>query len=594
MAGAARFEACLGVENSAAGKRWRLRPADEQHIKDLQQRAGLSDFTARLLASRGITAGEAGNFLSPTLKRGLPDPSSFADMDKAAGLILDALAAGQSVTVFADYDVDGGSSAAQLIRWSRDMGYSMGLYVPDRVTEGYGPSAKALLALKDEGVDLVITVDCGAAAYDALTAAHEAGLPVIVIDHHLMAAGEMPPCAALVNPNRADDKSGQGHMAAAGVTFMMLVALSREARRRGTNDVPDLRRFLGMTAMGTICDVVPLTGVNRVITAQGLKVLTQRVNPGIAALCDVAELSMEGGFTPYHAGFIVGPRINAGGRIGQADMGAKLLATDDPDEARSYARQLDVVNRERRRMQDMMHVEALQMAEALPDDAPMIIVAREGWHPGLIGIVAGRLKDRFDRPALVIGIDGEGMGKGSGRSMSGVNLGAAISVAKDAGLLVSGGGHAMAGGLSVKANKIKDLTEFLNSYLSDDITAARAQSGRNIDAIITLGAAGPELINEIDAVGPFGMGNPQPVFAFENVRVAYSKRLNGGHVRVTFEDAGGGRLSGICFRAEEQGFDTLLLSPESKLLHIAGRLKRDSWKGRERIDLQLVDIAPAR
>ena len=586
-------QALLGVERSAGGKRWRLREADEAQIKAIQQQNGLSDLTARLLASRGVDAEHAADFLEPTLKRGLPDPSTFKDMDKAASLILDALIAGKSVTVFADYDVDGGSSAAQLIRWAREMGYTMGLYVPDRVTEGYGPSAKALLALKDEGVDLVVTVDCGAAAYSALEAADEAGLPVIVVDHHQMSAGEMPPCAALVNPNRADDTSGQGHMAAAGVTFMLLVALSREARRRGTNDVPDIRRYLGMTAMGTICDVVPLTGVNRVITAQGLKVLSQRINPGVAALCDVAELSLDGGFTPYHAGFVVGPRINAGGRIGQADMGAKLLSTDDAAEAADLAAQLDAVNRERRKLQDMMQVEALELAEKLPEDATMTIVSREGWHPGLIGIIAGRLKDRYGRPALVIGIDNDGLGKGSGRSMTGVDLGGAISAAKAAGILQSGGGHAMAGGLSVEAGKIETLTKFLNASLADDIAAARAKSGRDIDALITPSAAGPALMDEISAVGPFGMGNPQPLFAFENVRPVYAKRLNGGHVRVTFEDASGGRVSGICFRAEDQGFDSLLLAPETPLLHVAGRLKRDSWKGRERIDLQVVDLALA-
>lgn len=520
----------------------------------------------------------------------MPDPSSMQDMDKAASLIMDAVQAKKKITIFADYDVDGGTSAAQLIKWGRAFGVEIGLYVPDRVKEGYGPSIEAFEQLKSDGNDLIITVDCGAAAHRALEAAQDLSLPIVVIDHHLM-HGALPPCAALVNPNREDDTSGLGHLAAAGVTFMVLVALNREARRRGIEDVPKLLDLLGLTALGTLCDVVSLTGLNRAIVSQGLKVLSQGGNIGVNALADVAGTSAP--YTTYHCGFILGPRINAGGRIGKAEMGAEMLSTENAQLAYSHAAELDRVNTDRKALQNQMINEALEEAHKISEDKAVIIVDMEGWHPGVIGIVAGRLKDRFDKPAIVIGVNEEGLGKGSGRSMSGVNLGEAITKAKEASLLISGGGHAMAGGLTVERDKISDLTQFLNDLLKNEVAEARRNLSLKIDALIAPSAADQSLIDRIQQVAPYGAGNPQPVFAFSGLRIAYAERVRGGHVRCAFEDGIGGRISGICFRADETGLDEVLLDPNAPRVHVAGRLKADSWKGRSKIDLQLVDLAIA-
>jgi len=517
--------AFLDVERSCRGLRWQARCEDEGAISELEQVKLLDNLTARLLAGRGITTETADEFLGPTLRGSMPDPSSLKDMDKAASLILDAIEVKQKITVFADYDVDGGSSAAQLIKWGRAFGVEIGLYVPDRVKEGYGPSVEAFEQLKAEGNELVITVDCGAAAQSALEAAEGLNLPIIVIDHHLM-HGALPPCAALVNPNREDDISGLGHLAAAGVTFMTLVALNREARRRGLEATPNIMNLLGLSAIGTVCDVVPLKGLNRAIVSQGLKVLSQDENIGIRALADVASAAPP--YTTYHCGFILGPRINAGGRIGKAEMGAEMLSTENSQLAYAHAAELDRVNVERKGLQNQMVNEALEEANKLSGDNSVIIVNMEGWHPGVIGIVAGRLKDRFDKPAIVIGINEEGLGKGSGRSMPGVNLGDAITKAKEAGLLISGGGHAMAGGLTVEAEKIAALTEFLNALLANEVAQARKNLSLKIDSLIAFGAASQATIDRISQVAPYGAGNPQPLFAFSDVRIAYAERVKGG------------------------------------------------------------------
>lgn len=584
------MSAFLGVDRSCRGIRWQARCDDDAAVTALEQSKSLHNLTARLLAGRGITPETADEFLDPSLRGSMPDPSTMEDMDKAAALILEAVEAKQKITVFADYDVDGGSSAAQLIRWGRGLGVEIGLYVPDRVKEGYGPTVEAFKQLKAEGNDLVITVDCGAAARGALEAAEGLGLPIVVIDHHLM-HGELPPCAALVNPNREDDSSGLGHLAAAGVTFMVLVALNREARRRGLENTVNLLDLLGLTALGTLCDVVSLTGLNRALVSQGLKVLSQGGNVGVNALADVAGTNAP--YTTYHCGFILGPRINAGGRIGKAEMGAEMLSTENAQLAYAYAAELDRVNTARKTLQNQMINEALEEAHTLPEDNAVIIVDMEGWHPGVIGIVAGRLKDRFDKPAIVIGVNDEGLGKGSGRSMKGVNLGEAITKAKEAGLLISGGGHAMAGGLTVESGKIAELTSFLNELLANEVTEARKNLSLKIDALIAPSAADQSIIDKVEQVGPYGAGNPQPLFAFSDLRIAYAERVKGGHVRCAFEDGIGGRISGICFRADETGLDQILLDPNAPRVHVAGRLKADSWKGRSRIDLQLVDLAIA-
>lgn len=543
---------------------------------------------SQLMSGRGVKPEQAERFLNPTLREFLPDPSSLKDMDKAAALILDAVKDNKAVTIFADYDVDGGTSAAQLVRWGRFMGAEFAIYVPDRIKEGYGPSVDAFHKLKSEGSDLVITVDCGAAAHEALFAAKEIDLPIIVIDHHLM-DGELPPAQALVNPNRPDDTSGVGYLAAAGVTFLVLVALNREARRRGTEDIPDLKQFLDLTALGTICDVVPLRDLNRAYVSQGLKVMEARPNPGLAALKSVAGAT--GKASAYHGGFVLGPRINAGGRIGRADTGARLLSSDNFDEIREFSVELDRINTDRKKLQEEILREAMAEAEKHDKSRQVTVVAMNGWHAGIIGIVAGRLKDQFERPAIVIGINADGVGKGSGRSIPGVNLGRAIQNARKAGILDAGGGHEMAAGLTVASDKIEIFQGFIEEALSEEVEQACKSLSDRVDALMsTGGAANAELMADIDRVGPYGAKNPEPVFVFPDLRISYAQRLKGGHVRCAFEDTAGTRLSGIAFRADESGIADILLNPNPPHVHVAGRLKENSWNGRTKIDLQLTDL----
>ena len=582
---------CLGVSRSIRGRKWTYR-YDPETLESYSMETGLPLLQAALLSGRNVKPCDVDVFLSPTLKNSLPNPSDLTDADKAAGLILDYIADGKRISLFSDYDVDGGTSAAQLIRWGRAIGYAFGLYVPDRVKEGYGPSATAFDQLKSESVDLVITLDCGAAAHQALEHAHAIGLPVIVIDHHLMDQAP-PPALALVNPNRSDDMSGQGHLAAAGVTFMLLVALHREARLRGISPRIDLKSLLGLTALGTICDVVPLRGVNRAIVRQGLKVLSANQNIGIKALADVA--SADPPYTTYHAGFVLGPRINAGGRIGRSDMGAELLSTESAQTAYAHAAELDRVNLERRKMQDRILSEALEAAQA-QCESPVIIVAMPDWHPGIIGIVAGRLKDRFRKPCIVIGIDMDAtpsVAKGSGRSISGVDLGSALSAATADGLLLSGGGHEMAGGLTMDPDKIDDFRQFMASRLAADVETALENDSTKLDFVLSLSAVSDDLMQVLDSVGPYGAGNAQPVFAFSNVSVSFAKRTKGDHVRFTLADGEGGSISGICFRAGESGLDEALLMAGSKRFHALGQLRSNVWQGRTRIDFHLQDLAPA-
>ena len=581
---------CLGVSHSVRGRKWTYRHQPDA-LEAYAAATNLPLLQAALLLGRDVETDDVDVFLTPTLKNSLPNPSDLTDADKAAGLILDHIKDGKRITLFSDYDVDGGTSAAQLIRWGRAIGYEFGLYVPDRVKEGYGPSETAFDQLKSESVDLVVTLDCGAAAHGALEHAAKIGLPIIVIDHHLM-DGAAPPALALVNPNRQDDSSGQGHLAAAGVTFMLLVALHREARARGLSPKIDLKKLLGLTALGTICDVVSLRGVNRAFVKQGLKVLSANQNIGVRALADVA--CAEPPFTTYHAGFVLGPRINAGGRIGRADMGAELLSTEDSQLAYAHAAELDRVNQQRRQMQDRILSEAMEAAQAQAD-APIIIVAMPDWHPGIIGIVAGRLKDRFRKPAIVIGIDMDAVpraAKGSGRSITGVDLGGALAAAKAEGLLLSGGGHEMAGGLTMAPDKIEAFRDFMTARLSADVEAALRNSSTKVDFVMALSAVSNDLMQVIETVGPYGAGNPQPRFAFADVRVSFAKRTKGDHVRFTLADGNGASLSGICFRAGETGLDEALLMAGSKRFHAIGQLKPNVWQGRRRIDFHLFDLAP--
>ena len=597
MAGDAGEAGFLGVRRSLTGRVWRRRPADEAVVREHQLRQGLSEPLARALASRGVGVEGAGDYLQPTLRAQFPDPSSFADMDLAATVLVDALESRRPMAVFADYDVDGASSAAQLVRWFRAMGADLPIYVPDRVTEGYGPSPAAFRHLREQGAELVVTVDCGAAAHDALIAARDIGLDVVVIDHHLM-RGESPPTAALVNPNRPDDTSGQGHLAAAGVTFVLLAALNREARRRGLFEgraEPDLRQWLDLAAMGAVCDVTSLTGFNRALTAQGLKVMSGWANPGLKALLEVAR--SQGPATTFHAGFILGPRINAGGRIGRSDLGARLLSTDDPEEARALALELDALNASRKEVEAAVIDQAVAVIERESNqdpEAPVILVAGEGWHPGVIGIAAGRLRERYRKPVVVVGIDRPAdIGKGSGRSQPGVNLGRAVQAAFDEGLLLAGGGHAMAAGLTVRPSLIPDLRAFLCQRLAGEMVEAAAQDAAEIDALIAPGGATRGLYQDFQRLAPFGPGNPEPLFAVADARIERSMALKGGHVRCTLVDSSGGKLKAVAWRVGETDLGQRLLAGGGSL-HVIGKLKPDDWQGREGVELEIEDAADPR
>ena len=566
-------------------------------MREIGLRHGLDEPLARALASRGVTADSAEAYLRPTLKALFPDPSSFRGMDEAAAVLIDAIERGRRVVVFADYDVDGASSAALLVRWWRAMGRELPIYVPDRMTEGYGPSPAAFRHLREQGYELVVTVDCGAAAYDALTAAGEIGLEVVVIDHHLMRE-ERPNARALVNPNQPGCGSEQGVLAAAGVTFVLLAALNREARRRGWFEAkpePDLRQWLDLAALGGICDVTQLVGFNRALAAQGLKVMSDWRNLGLKALLDVA--GSKGPASVFHAGFILGPRINAGGRIGRADLGARLLSTDDPAEALSLAQELDALNAERKNVEAQIQEAAIANIEAganFDPNAPAIVVAEEGWHPGVIGIVASRLRERYRRPVVVVGLDrASDIGKGSGRSQPGVNLGRAIQAAFDEGLLLAGGGHAMAAGLTMRPSAIPEFRAFLCERLAGEMIEAEADDALEIDALVTPGAAARPLYDAFRAMEPFGPGNPEPLFALADVRVERVTPMRGGHLRCSLVGGGGASIRAIAWRSADTPIGQRLLAGGGSV-HAAGKLKPDDWNGRNTVELEIEDLADPR
>ncbi len=589
--------AFLGVERSVGGRRWRARSAPELVVREIGLRMGVIEPLARALAARGVTADTAEDYLRPTLKALFPDPSSFLGMDEAARTLIEAFEQDRKVIVFADYDVDGASSAAELVRWWRAMGRELPIYVPDRLTEGYGPSPAAFRHLREAGYELVVTVDCGAAAYDALNAAGEIGLEVVVIDHHLMR--EIPPVArALVNPNQPGCGSGEGVLAAAGVTFVLLAALNREARRRGwfaERPEPDLRQWLDLAALGAICDVTQLVGFNRALAAQGLKVMSAWGNPGLKALLEVA--GSKGPASVFHAGFVLGPRINAGGRIGRADLGARLLSTDDPAEALSLAQELDALNAERKNVETQIQEAAIASIEAganFDPAAPAIVVAEEGWHPGVIGIVASRLRERYRRPVVVVGLDrAADIGKGSGRSQPGVNLGRAIQAAFDEGLLLTGGGHAMAAGLSLRPSAIPEFRAFLCERLAGEMVEAEAEDALEIDALVTPGAAARPLYDAFRAMEPFGPGNPEPLFAVAGVQVERVTPMRGGHLRCTLVGQGRASMRAIAWRSADTPIGQRLLAGGGSV-HAVGKLKPDDWNGRSTVELEIEDLADPR
>ncbi|MGR3572660.1 single-stranded-DNA-specific exonuclease RecJ [Brevirhabdus sp.] len=584
MSGGGAF---LNVSASATGRRWIGLNAEQDRLCEaMGQATGLPGALCRVLVRRGVPQAEAAAFLTPALRDLLPDPLSLRDMHRAAERFLEAVKTGQRIAIFADYDVDGGTSAALLIDWLRQMGRQATLYIPDRIDEGYGPNEPAMADLAARH-DLIVCVDCGTLSHGPIAAAK--GADVIVLDHHL--GGEtLPDAVAVVNPNRQDEDSGLGYLCAAGVVFLMLVEANRQLRADGTKG-PDLMGMLDLVALGTVADVAPLIGVNRALVRQGLKVMARRARPGLVALADVAR--MDSAPSTYHLGFLLGPRVNAGGRIGQADLGARLLAATDPHEARAMAERLDQLNTDRREIEARVREQALAQAEARGLDGPLVWAAGDGWHAGVVGIVASRLKEATNRPAVVIGFDGDA-GKGSGRSVAGVDLGLSIQRLAAEGLLEKGGGHKMAAGLSLSRAMLEPAMARLSELLARQGAADIGPSDLKLDGLLMPGAATLELIEQIESAGPFGAGAPAPRFAFPEQRIRHAKRIGDSHLKISFGDPGQPALEAIAFGAYDNGLGPLLDNAGARPMHLAGRLEVNSWNGRQRPQLRLEDAAEAK
>lgn len=582
--------ATFSVARSFSGKRWILRECADDDARVLERAGNISPFLARLLAGRGVHVEELPGILNPTIKQLLPDPSILKDMDKAVARTCEALDRGQKIAVFGDYDVDGSCSSALMSEFFTALGRPPRIYIPDRMTEGYGPNAPAFLKLKEEGAGLVFTVDCGAVATGPLTAARDAGLDVIVLDHHHVDVA--PPAFAQVNPNQPGDESGLGYVCAAGVAFLFLVALNRSLRESDwyeTNDIPepDLREYLDLVALATICDVVPLGGVNRAFVRTGLAKVSAMARPGIKALANVAKIAAP--VTTHHLGFGFGPRINAGGRVGKCSLGVELLTANDVTSAEELALQLDLHNKERQALEKLILEEANALA-GVQSNAPVIFVHGEGWHHGVVGIVAGRLKDRFSKPALVAGFEG-GMGRGSARSIPGVDIGAIMRAAHEKGLLETGGGHPMAAGFSLLESKLDAFREFLHARnIAAPLDAAIEIA---LDVAVSPAGASMDFVEHIERMGPFGAGNPEPLVLVPDARVVFADVVGNNHVRLRLAGGDGARLDAIAFRAADQSLGKGLLAARGRQIHAVGRLKKDEWNGQIRIQLHLEDAAPA-
>jgi single-stranded-DNA-specific exonuclease len=593
-------DAYLGVASSARGMVWRERldGAGANLAAAISQRHDLPDLLGRVLAARGIGLDEVPVALNPTIKALMPDPSIMRDMDIAAARLARAIRKKENVAIFGDYDVDGACSCALLTRFLAAYGLQARTYIPDRITEGYGPNPEAIEQLVREGAQLIVTVDCGTTSHAALKVARTLETDVLVVDHH-QADAALPEVAAVVNPNRQDDVSGLGHLCAAGVVFMLIVATARALRREATDLAEgasiDLLDLLDLVALATVCDVVPLKGLNRAFVTKGLQVMHQRRNVGLRALADAAALAVAP--TTYHLGFVLGPRINAGGRIGDAALGARLLSIDDEAEAGRIAALLDKLNRERKAIEKQMLEEAIAHAEMLVDadpDLPLLIVASEAWHKGVVGLTASRLVEKFQRPACVIAWEGAEQGTGSLRSIAGVDIGAAVRAAVAGDLLIKGGGHAMAAGLTVARSKLDGLQAFMREQLSKRTSAARSELALEIDGALTPIGVTDDLLTLLERAGPYGHGHPQPRFAFPAHRVKFAKVIGENHIRCTLEGGDGSRVDAVAFRAAGQPLGHLLLSSAGMPLHIAGHLRRDTWNGRDKRELVIEDAANPR
>ena len=589
----------LGVENSATGRAWRdrLNERGSAVAAAIAQRHGLPDLLARVIAGRGIELDEVEAFLDPSIRRLMPDPHVLTGMDAAATRLADAMVRGEQVAIFGDYDVDGATSAALLTRFLRHGGREPLVHIPDRIFEGYGPNVDAIRTLADRGARLLVTVDCGTTSHEPLAEARKLGLDIIVIDHH-QADERLPPAVAVINPNRLDDLSKLGHLAAVGLVFMTIVAANRALRARGywtsERPEPDLLGLLHIVALGTVADVVPLRGLNRAFVAKGLIAMRRRENPGLTALIDVARLS--GPPEPWHLGFMLGPRINAGGRIGRADLGARLLIEDDPTECARIAAELDRLNRERQ----VIEVATVAQAEAeamaalgAEEKGAVVVTAAEGWHPGVVGLVAARLRERFGRPSFAIALEPGGIGTGSGRSITGVDLGRAVRHAVSTDLLIKGGGHAMAAGVTLRKDKLNAFRAYLEEALADTVEAARRDDALLIDGAVTAAAANNDIVAMIARAGPFGAGNPEPVIAFPAHSLVYAEAVGQSHMRARLRAGDGSIINAIAFRAAGQKLGIALERARGQSVHAVGTLCLDRWNGTERVQLRLIDMAPA-
>jgi single-stranded-DNA-specific exonuclease len=578
------------IRQTASGLAWqpRIQSAEQERAAlAIAQQLGVPEMVARVVAGRGISIDEAPDFLNPTIKSTLPDPSHLLDMDKAVERLIKAIGRRETIAVFGDYDVDGATSTALLSRYFAALGVRILTYIPDRMKEGYGPNLAAFELLKAQESSIIITVDCGTVSYDPIAYAAQHGIDVIVIDHHV-AQAELPAAHAIVNPNRIDQDSPCGHLAAVGVVFLLLVALNRALRAQGREALPDLLQWLDIVALGTVCDVVALTGLNRAYVAQGLKVMRQRRNPGISALLDVARLDEPA--SVYHAGFIIGPRINAGGRVGESALGEQILSLNNPEECSAIAVRLDQYNSERQAIEASVLEAAMAQAE-VQTNQPCIIVAANGWHEGVIGIVAGRIKERFDRPAVVIRIH-EGIGKASARSIPGADIGAAVIAARQQGLLLAGGGHAMAAGFSLDMAHYDALTNFLCDRLTSGVARYTERRAKLYDGMVSAGGLTLGLLDQLEEAGPFGMGNPGPKIMVPEARIIQCMRMKDKHYRVIFGDKNGNaRVTGVTFNGVDTPLGNLLETSVNKRLHLLGCLRRNSWQGHISVQFMIEDVA---
>ncbi|HEY2532215.1 MAG TPA: single-stranded-DNA-specific exonuclease RecJ [Xanthobacteraceae bacterium] len=589
----------LDVESSATGRPWhdRLDQRGSAHALAIAQRYGLPELLARILAGRQVEIDAVDAFLGPTIKRSMPDPNVLTAMPQAAERLAEAIALGERVAIFGDYDVDGATSAAVLARFLRWGGIEPMIHIPDRLFEGYGPNVEAVRILSARGATLIVTVDCGTTSVEPLAEARALGADVVIIDHH-QAEETLPPAVAVVNPQRHDDLSGLGHLAAVGLVFMTVVAINRVLRARGfwtkSRPEPDLLALLDDVALGTVADMVPAIGLNRAFIAKGLIALRRRERPGYVSLMDVARL-----FGPpeaWHLGFLLGPRINAGGRIGRADLGVRLLLEDDPIEAAKIAAELDRLNRERQAIEQQTLAQAeAEALTALGSEArgAVVVTAAEGWHPGIVGLVAARLKEKFGRPAFAIALEPGGVGTGSGRSIVGVDIGRTVRRAVAAGLLLKGGGHPMAAGVTVRKTSLAPLRAFLETELGPDVETARRSNGLLIDGAVSAAAANADLVALLARAGPFGSGNPEPVIALPAHTIAYAEEVGHMHMRVRLKSADGAIVNAIAFRAVGQQLGVALRDSRGQRVHAAGSFALDRFEGEERVQFRLVDIAPA-